>query len=366
MEIQYMRRALELAKRGIGFVNPNPLVGAVLVKDGQILGEGYHQRYGGPHAEVNAVVSATESLEGATAYVTLEPCSHHGQTPPCADLLIEHKLSRVVIGNLDPNPLVAGRGVKRLRDAGIQVVTGVLEEECRAINPVFFHYITHQTPYVVWKTAMSLDGKIATALGESKWITSEEARQDSHWLRHWLRGILVGVNTVVQDDPQLTCRLEHGSNPVRIVVDSRLRIPLTAQVLQNQQENQTVVATTQQAPLEKRKTLEQLGAKVLMCDTKEGRVDMASLMRRLGEAKIDSLLVEGGAELSGSVFREGLVHRAVVYLAPKILGGAGAKTPVGGKGMEHLQDAVQLENWKTEAIGPDLKLTADVKPRREP
>ncbi len=365
MEIEYMRRALELAKRGIGFVNPNPLVGAVLVKDGQILGEGYHQRYGGPHAEVNAVASATESLEGATAYVTLEPCSHYGKTPPCADLLIQHKVSCVVIGNLDPNPLVAGRGVKRLREAGIQVITGVLEEECRAINPVFFHYITHHTPYVVWKTAMSLDGKIATASGESKWITSQEARQDAQQLRHWLRGILVGVNTVIQDDPQLTCRLEHASNPVRIVVDSRLRIPFTAQVLQNQKENQTVIATTQQASLTKRKALEQLGAKILVCDTKDGRVDMADLMRRLGEAKIDSLLVEGGAELSGSVFQEGLVHRAVVYLAPKILGGVHAKTPVGGKGMEHLQDAVQLENWKTESIGPDLKLTADVKPRRE-
>lgn len=361
----FMRRALELAERGRGFVNPNPMVGAVLVRDGRVLGEGYHERYGGPHAEVRAVEAARENLAGATAYVTLEPCSHVGKTPPCADLLIRHQVARVVIGSLDPNPLVAGNGVQRLRDAGISVTTGVLEQECRALNPVFFHYITHKTPYVVWKTAMTLDGKIASVSGESKWITGEAARQDAQQLRHWLSGIVVGVNTVIEDDPQLTCRLEHGANLTRIVVDSHLRIPLTARVLQNQRENQTIVATTEQAPSERCRELEQMGAKVLRCPAQDGRVDIPALLRRLGEERIDSLLLEGGATLSDSFFRAGAVHRAVVYVAPKILGGATAKTPVGGQGIARLQEAVPLEIVQTESVGMDWKITAQVLPRRE-
>lgn len=363
MDECYMRRALELAKRGMGYVNPNPMVGAVAVRDGKVIGEGWHQQYGGPHAEVNMAASATESLEGATVYVTLEPCSHQGKTPPCADLLVRHKIARAVVGCLDPNPLVAGQGIGRLRQAGIGVETGVLEEECRALNRVFFHYITQGTPYVVWKTAMSMDGKIATSTGESQWITGETARQDVQQLRHWLRGILVGVNTVLEDDPQLTCRLEHGSNPVRVIADSRLRIPLAARVLQDQTQNQTVIATTEQSPKEKRDALEQLGAKVLVCRTKEGHVDLTDLMRQLGQANIDSLLLEGGAELADTAFREGLVHRTVVYVAPKILGGANAKTPVGGLGMAQLSEAVHLGGVQVEAVGEDWKFTADV--RRE-
>lgn len=363
MDQFYMRHALELARNGMGFVNPNPMVGAVAVRDGKIVGEGWHEQYGGPHAEVNMAASAGDTLEGATVYVTLEPCSHHGKTPPCADLLIRGKAARVVIGCLDPNPLVAGRGAERLRQAGIEVVTSVLEDECREINRVFLHYITHKTPYVVWKTGMSLDGKIATAAGESKWITGEQARQDAQMLRHWLRGILVGVNTVIADDPQLTCRLENGSNPVRIVADSWLRIPLEAKVLQNQRENQTIVATTEQSPPEKRDALTKLGAKVLVCGGRDGHVNLTDLMRQLGQANIDSLLLEGGAELSDAAFREGIVHRVVTYVAPKIIGGAGAKTPVGGQGFAQLSDAVRLTNMQAEPVGEDWKFTADV--RRE-
>lgn len=360
MDETYMRRALELAKRGMGFVNPNPMVGAVVVRDGKILGEGYHERYGGPHAEVQAAAAAQNDLQGATVYVTLEPCSHQGKTPPCADLLIRHKIARAVIGCLDPNPLVAGQGVERLRQAGIEVECGVLEEECRELNQVFFHYITHHTPYVVWKTAMSLDGKIATATGESQWITCERARQDAQQLRHWLKGILVGIGTVLADDPRLTCRLEQGANPVRIIADSHLQIPLEANVLQNQQENQTILATTEKSPPEKRRALEELGAKVLLCKERQGRVDLEDLMHKLGQANLDSLLLEGGAGLSDSAFRMGLVHRVVAYVAPKIIGGTNAKTPVGGQGVCQLHDAVRLGNLQAEPIGSDWKLTADV------
>lgn len=362
MDSIYMRRALELAKQGLGYVNPNPMVGAVAVRGGKVIGEGYHKQYGGPHAEVNLAASAG-SLQGATVYVTLEPCAHHGKTPPCADLLIGQKVARVVIGCLDPNPLVAGQGAQRLRDAGIEVECGVLEDECRDINRVFFHYITHGTPYVVWKTAMTLDGKIATSTGESKWITGETARQDVQKLRHWLKAILVGIQTVLQDDPQLTCRLPGGANPVRVIADSHLRIPLSAQVLQNQHENQTILATTEQSPQEKREALEALGAKVLVCRSRDGHVDLTDLMYQLGKAKIDSLLLEGGAQLSDAAFRAGIVHRAVVYVAPKVVGGAAAKTPVGGLGITHLPDAVRLEKMQAEPVGEDWKLTADV--RRE-
>ena len=360
MDQTYMRRALELAKRGLGHVNPNPMVGAVAVRDGKIIGEGYHKQYGGPHAEVN-LAQAAGSLQGATVYVTLEPCAHHGKTPPCADLLVRHNIARAVIGCLDPNPLVAGQGVQRLREAGIAVECGVLEDECRALNRVFFHYITHGTPYVVWKTAMTLDGKIATCTGESKWITGESARKEVQTLRHWLQGILVGVNTVLADDPQLTCRLEHGVNPVRIIADSRLRIPLSAKVLQNQPENQTILATTAQSPPDKRKALEALGAKVLVCQSKQGQVDLTDLMRQLGQAKIDSLLLEGGSQLSDAAFREGIVHRAVVYIAPKVVGGDKAKTPVGGLGIAHLPDAVCFCGMQAEPVGEDWRLTADVR-----
>ncbi|MDD5952247.1 MAG: bifunctional diaminohydroxyphosphoribosylaminopyrimidine deaminase/5-amino-6-(5-phosphoribosylamino)uracil reductase RibD [Oscillospiraceae bacterium] len=357
MEQQWMRQAIALAKQGIGHVNPNPLVGAVIVKDGVVVGQGYHQQYGGPHAEVNAVRSANCDLTGATVYVTLEPCSHYGKTPPCADLLIAQKVGRVVIGSRDPNPLVAGRGIEKLRDAGIIVETDFLRSECDALNRVFFHYITTKTPYVVLKTAMSLDGKIATARGESKWITGEAARQDVQKLRHRLTGILVGIQTVLVDDPLLTCRLAGGRDPVRIIADSHLRIPLSARVLQNQQENPTILAATEDVDPQKQAELEAMGATVLRCRSFHGRVDLRDLMEKLGERKIDSILLEGGSALNDSALRQGIVQEVVTYIAPKLIGGDGAKTPVGGEGVACLADAPKVRSLFGEQIGEDWKLT---------
>lgn len=357
MEQQMMRRAIELAKKGTGWVNPNPLVGAVIVKDDVVIGSGYHQQYGGPHAEVNAVRSAVRDVEGATVYVTLEPCSHHGKTPPCADLLIEKKVGKVVIGSPDPNPLVAGRGAQKLRDAGIEVVEHFLQEECDAINRVFFHFITTKKPYVVMKTAMSLDGKIAAPNGESKWITSEAARADVQQLRHRLAGIMVGINTVLVDDPQLTCRLENGANPTRIIVDSNLRIPLTANVLKDQCSNQTIIACVEGADDEKAAALEAAGAAVIRCKELDSRVDLQDLMAKLGERKIDSILLEGGSTLNDSAVRQGIVQEVITYIAPKLIGGEQSKTPVGGAGVAHLSEAAILTGLQCEKIGDDWKLT---------
>ena len=358
---QYMEQALCLAKKGEGFVSPNPMVGAVIVKDGRVIGSGYHRQYGGPHAEVNAVAEAKEDIAGATVYVTLEPCAHYGKTPPCADMLAEKKPARVVVGSLDPNPLVAGKGVQKLRDAGIPVTVGVLEAQCRELNRVFFHYIAAKRPYVVMKTAMTLDGKIATVTGESQWITGEESRRDAHYLRCKYTGIMVGVNTIVHDNARLTCRLEQGKNPVRIVVDSCLRIPLSANVLKEQESNQTILATTSQAsPLAVQK-LEALGARVLCCRSKDGRVDLGDLMDRLGELGIDSVLLEGGATLNDAALREGIVQEVVAYIAPKIIGGAQALTPVEGAGTARLQDAYQLERMRAEPVGQDIKLSAYIR-----
>lgn len=357
---QLMKRALELAKKGIGYVSPNPLVGAVIVKDGKIIGEGYHECYGQAHAEVNAVRNATEDVEGSTIYVTLEPCAHYGKTPPCAELLLKSKFQRVVIGCLDPNEQVSGRGVKTLRDAGITVDIGILEQECLAINEVFFHYITTKRPFVVMKTAMTLDGKIATVTGASKWITDVVARERVHHLRNRLTGIMVGVDTVIADDPELSCRIENGRNPVRLIVDSRLRIPIEAQVLGNQNLQRTIIGTTEMYDKEKYSVLGNMGIEVIVLPTKDDRVDLQAWMKVLGEKNIDSILLEGGATLNFSMLKEGLVHQVQSYIAPKIFGGATAPTPVGGNGFEKIADAIQLEQLKVEQVGEDIWVCGNI------
>ena len=361
-DLLYMKKAIALAKRGEGHVSPNPMVGAVIVKDGQVLGQGYHQKYGGPHAEVNAVRDAGgKDLAGATVYVTLEPCSHYGKTPPCADLLIAQKVGRVVIGSDDPNPLVAGRGIQKLREHGIQADTHCLQKECDDLNRIFFHYITTKTPYVVLKTAMSLDGKIATAAGESRWITGENARADVQTLRHRLKGIMVGINTVLTDDPRLTCRREGGADPVRIIADSHLRTPLNANVLKDQEKNQTIIAALKDCDKKKKQALEDKGTLVLLCGERDGRLDLRDLMEQLGERKIDSILLEGGSTLNDAAVRQGIVKEVIAYIAPKLIGGKDAKTPVDGMGFQKLKDAVLLTDMRCEKIGEDLKITALVK-----
>ena len=360
MDKKYMELAIELAKRGKGKVNPNPLVGAVVVKNDIIIGQGYHEEFGKAHAEVNAFNSLKESAEGATIYVTLEPCSHYGKTPPCVDRIIENKISKVVIGTLDPNPLVAGRGVKKLKDFGIEVVVGVLEEECKRVAEVFMKYIITKEPFVVLKTAMTLDGKIATESGESKWITCEESRKEVHKLRNELSAIMVGVNTVIKDNPELTCRIEGGRNPIRVIVDSKLRIPIKSKVI-NDKLARTIIATTEDASKEKINELNSLGVEVLVAKAKEGRVDLQDLMIKLGESNIDGILLEGGGNLSFSALGEGIVDKLQVYIAPKIIGGEKSKTPVGGRGVEKLSEAIFLKNMTTSYVGEDILIQGYLK-----
>ena len=352
-----MKLALELAKKGIGRVHPNPMVGAVIVKDGKILGQGYHKKCGEGHAEVNAFKDAeekNENVEGAEMYVTLEPCSHFGKTPPCADKIIEKKISKVFIGTLDPNPLVAGRGVKKLKDAGIYVEYGILESECYKLNEVFMKYIVKKEPFVVMKTGMSLDGKIATYSGESKWITEEKSREDVHNLRNELTGIMVGINTVLKDNPQLTCRVNGGRNPIRIIVDSTLKIPIDCKIVNTAKEVETIIATTDKANLDKINSLEDKGVKIIVVPSKNGKVNLKELMTILGKLKIDSILLEGGGTLNFSALEEGIVDKVKIYIAPKIIGGKDSKTPIEGKGIDNLKDAFKITNLSVSTIGEDI------------
>lgn len=356
-----MKSALRLAKKGKGKVDPNPMVGAVIVKENKVIAKGWHESYGEAHAEVRAFENAITDVEGATMYVTLEPCSHYGKTPPCADMIIKKKIKRVVVGTLDPNPLVAGQGVKKLIDSGIEVLTGVLEKECRDINRVFMKYIAEKKPFVVMKTAMSLDGKIATKTGESKWITGAKARESVHELRNEMAGIMVGINTVIKDNPQLTCRIENGKNPIRIIVDSKLRIPIDSKVLENQDIAKTIISTTDQGDIRKKKEIEEKGVKVLVVKSLEGRVDLQDLMSKLAEEKIDSILLEGGATLNFSALEQSIVDKVQIYIAGKIIGGDQSKTPVGGRGIDLLRDAFQLENIKYKSVGEDLLVEGYIK-----
>ena len=373
MDSHYMKYALELAKNGIGKTNPNPLVGAVIVKNGKILGEGWHEQYGQAHAEVNAFKKAERNMRGggaedfksAVVYVNLEPCCHYGKTPPCTELLIRNQVGRVVVGTLDPNPLIAGKGVQRLREAGIEVTVGVLEQECKRLNEVFFHYIQKQRPFVVLKAASSLDGKTAAPSGESKWITEEAARRDVHLLRNRYSAIMVGINTVINDDPELTCRLEGARNPLRIILDSSLRIPLESKVLNNLHRDSAVVACTERACRKKAEQLEKLGAKPLYCKSIHDHIDLEDLMEKLGSLSVDSILLEGGAAVNDSAFSQKIVSKIILYVAPKIIGGETSKTVVGGHGISSLDQAYPLRIDSMERVGEDMKITAYLKDEGE-
>jgi len=361
-EQEYMRRAIELAWKGAGWTSPNPLVGAVVVKDGRIIGEGYHAKYGEFHAERNALNACSEDPAGATLYVTLEPCCHTGKTPPCTDIIIEKKIARVVIGSRDPNPKVAGRGAAILREAGIDVVEDFLREECDELNPVFFQYITTGIPYVVMKYAMTLDGKIATWTGASRWVTEEEARRQVHRMRGRYAAIMAGIGTVLADDPMLNCRLEGAHQPVRVILDSRLRIPMDCKICQTAREYRTIIVCCEDLADESRiRKLEVLGATVWKLPKKGKGVDLAELMRRLGREKIDSVLIEGGGTINESALKQGIVNHVCAYIAPKIFGGKDAKTPVEGHGIEWPDQAAVLHNRKISTIGDDVLLEYDVK-----
>ena len=289
-------------------------------------------------------------------YVTLEPCSHYGKTPPCVDQIIENRIKRVVIGMVDPNPLVSGKGVKKLQEAGIDVTVGILEYKCKKLNEVFIKYITKKKPFVVLKTAMSLDGKISTTSGESKWITDKEARENVHILRNELTAIMIGIDTVIIDNPELTCRIPNGRNPIRIVVDSNLRIPYDSKILQTAKKFKTIIATTEKARKEKIHKLKDLGIIVIETKSKNEKVDLKDLMHKLGNQNIDSILLEGGSTLNYSALESGIVDKILVYIAPKIIGGMKSKTPVGGSGISHLKDAFKVRELSTSIIGKDILL----------
>jgi diaminohydroxyphosphoribosylaminopyrimidine deaminase / 5-amino-6-(5-phosphoribosylamino)uracil reductase len=351
----YMKRAIELARSATGQTSPNPNVGAVVVKNNQIIGMGAHLKAGEPHAEVHAIRMAGEKTKGATIYVTLEPCSHHGKTPPCADLIIASGIERVIVASTDSNPLVAGRGISKLREAGITVETGVLESEALELNEVFFHFIETGLPYVTLKSASSLDGKTATVTGESKWITGEEARQDVHRLRHQHDAILVGVNTVIADDPSLTTRLPGGGkNPVRIILDSTLRTPLNSRVVTDG-EAPTWLITTSKAEKGKVAEMESLGVEVVVLTE---TLSIPEILKSLAERGITSLFVEGGAEVHGSFLKAGAFQQLISYMAPKLIGGKNAPSVFGGEGLVHIADAVSLRIKDVSMIGDDIRVIA--------
>lgn len=352
----YMRLALQLAEKSLGQTGINPVVGCVIVKDGRIVGLGSHLQRGSHHAEVHALLMAGAEAEGSTAYVTLEPCSHFGRTPPCADRLVTEKVKRVVVACTDPNPQVAGTGIEKLRSHGIQVDVGVLEQEARALNEMFNSFISTRLPFVTMKSATTLDGKIATKTGDSKWISGTGSRSYVHMLRHRHQGIMVGVDTVIADDPQLTARLDVPSiQPVRVVIDSKLRLPLEARVVQDK-EAKTVVFTTNQASIEQMMRLNAFGVEVIRCG--EGpRVDLRKAMGMLAEREIGSVLLEGGGKLNGAMLEAGLIDKIVLFLAPKIVGGADAPGAFSMDGFAKMSEAVILERVSIERFGDDCCIT---------
>lgn len=349
----YMDMAIKLALKGEGKVNPNPLVGAVIVKNNEVIGSGYHEQYGKEHAERNAVKSCNKDIEGSTIYITLEPCFHVGKQPPCVDMIIEKKFKRVVIGMNDPNPLVAGKSIKKLKQNNIEVKVGVREEECKKLNEVFIKYITSKIPFVLLKTGMSLDGKIATYTGESKWITCEESRKNAHKLRNKLSSIMVGVNTVLIDDPELTCRIKDGRNPMKIIVDSNLRTPIDSKVVRINP-YLTIIATTEKADESKKRILRDMGINIITTSIKNNKVNLSELLQKIGEKNIDSILIEGGSELNFSALEEGIVDKVRFYIAPKILGGNNSKSSIGGQGFSKLSDCVNLNEISYKNINDDF------------
>ena len=353
---QMMRRALSLARRGVGKTAPNPAVGCVIVRNGVVVGEGWHRKAGTPHAEVHALRQAGESARGADVFVTLEPCSHHGRTPPCAEALVEAGVARVVAGMVDPNPKVSGRGIARLREAGILVETGLFEEECRRLNEPFIKHVTTGRPFVVLKTAMTLDGKIATGNGDSQWITNDRSRHYVHKLRGMLDAVMVGAGTVAADDPLLTCRIGRGKNPVRVIVDSTLRTPLHARVVTDRSA-ETIITTIPAADDDKAAALRAAGCEVVACGASENRVDLEDMLVLLGKRGIQSVLLEGGGTLAGEALRRNLIDKFLFFYAPKLVAGMG-KGPFAGEGVRMMADAVSLKQATVSRFGCDILVEA--------
>ncbi len=355
----YINKTLELAKKGIGNVNPNPLVGAIVVKNNSIIGTGYHECFGKEHAEINALNATGEKARGATLYVNLEPCCHYGKTPPCTDAIIKAGIKRVVIGMVDPNPLVNQQGIKALQERGIDVTFNVEKEKCEALNRVFIKYIKTKLPFVTLKIAQSIDGRIATETGHSQWITSELARKEAHRLRAENDAVIVGIKTVITDDPQLTVRLVKGNNPVRIVLDSYLKIPLSSRILNDSFVHQTIIATTSNDE-NKTDIIRQRGAHVWQLEKNEnGKVSIAALISKIGHARLSAVMVEGGSQINTSFLKAKMLDRIVFAIAPKILGSG--INAIGDLGVRSVDESHTLNNIEIKQLGTDFLIYGDVK-----
>lgn len=354
----HMARALELAARGRGLVSPNPMVGAVYVRDGRIIGEGYHKRSGESHAEVEALNDAGGDVSGATLYVTLEPCNHHGRTPPCTAQIIEKQIARVVVAHADPNPLMAGSSFSHLEKAGISVEVGLLEKEARRLNEAFITFHELQRPFMVLKWAMTMDGRIAAMTGQSRWISNEQSRSYVHQIRSDVDAVMVGIGTVLQDNPMLNVRLDHYEKrqPKRIIVDGNLRIPAKAKVLTATPPGDCIIATTEFAPEAKAERLRQDGHHVLVMKGRRGLIDLRQLTHQLTQFDIQSVLCEGGSAMHGSLVRARLVDKVIAFMAPKIVGGEDGKTPISGWGVSSMHEALSLEEVSIRTFETDVCL----------
>lgn len=347
----FMQKAIDLAKKGIGMTSPNPQVGCVIVKHNKIVGKGYHQRAGGPHAEIEALDDAGKQSRGATLYVNLEPCNHFGKTPPCTERIIKAGISKVVIGMQDPNPQVSGRGIHHLRQAGIEVKVGVLEKQAKLLNEAFIKHMTKNLPFVVAKIAQSIDGKVALSSGKSKWITGEKARKEGHKLRNACDCIIVGIRTVLIDDPRLTCRLKNGRDPIKVIVDSTAKLPLKSRLLEN---GRVILATTEKADIHQLKALQKSGVEIIKTSGKD-KVDLNELLFKLGKMNISSVLVEGGPKLLTSFLREELIDKLIMFLAPKIIGGDG-KNAIDDLNINKMENTYKMKAVKIQRIGQDIKV----------
>ncbi len=357
-----MRRALELARKGEGRTSPNPLVGAVIVKHGRVVGEGYHKKAGGPHAEIAALRKAAARARGADLYVNLEPCCHHGRTPPCTQAIIDAGIKNVMVGMRDPNKRIGGKGIRQLKKNGVRVTAGVLRKECGRINEVFVKYIRTRRPYVILKSALSLDGRIATRSGDSQWISGPQARERVHQMRDKADAVLVGSGTVLKDNPRLTARLKKGkgNHPARVILDGRNRVPLTANVFKNGGSQRIIYVSGPRLRPSRGKRLRRMGVEVLVLNEKKGNLDLRQLMKKLGKMEFSSLLIEGGAEVYAGALKAGIVDKIVFFVAPIIIGGRDARGAVGGEGIEKIRQAYKIKNLTVVPVGNDLMLEGNL------
>jgi len=357
-----MRLALDLACKSDGQTSPNPVVGAVVVKSGEVVAKGYHKRAGLPHAEIIALNKAGSKARGADLYVNLEPCCHYGRTPPCTEAIIAAGIKRVVLGIRDPNRLVSGRGIRFLRKQGVEVVNGVLKRDCEKLNEPFIKYITTGRPWVILKSAFSLDGKIATRTGDSRWITGSKARDYVHRLRSRVDAVLVGAETVRVDDPQLTVRPKKKGmrNPARVIVAGKRSISISAKIFNNAHKERVIYATSSRLSLVQKKKLQKIGVEILLIKSKRGQVDLPLLMDKLGKMEITSIMIEGGSEVSSNALKEKLVDKVIYFLAPKIIGGKNAPSPVGGQGIAKIKDFIQVKDMSVLQLGCDLMIEGNI------